>query len=67
MKSKVPTSALSLKFQLWINGLTDATVYQDPHKFVINIEWKTTTIKNYWKEVPVIPIQTISALTIPIQ
>jgi hypothetical protein len=39
-----------MKVQLQIYKLTNATVRQDPDKFIIDRKWKTATFKNGWKE-----------------
>ena len=49
------------------HGLTYATMRQDPHEFIINTEWKTTSLKNNRKEVPVVPIKITSMRREPIQ
>jgi len=33
-----------------INWLTDTTMHQYSDKLVIDLDWKTTTLKNSWKK-----------------
>jgi len=46
-----------VKSRLQTLRLTYATMRQDPHEFIINIEWKTATLKNDRKQRPVVPYQ----------